>query len=132
VQDTTPTGARATVERYLEEVLNLKDLAVASELILNEHFRQKVSAFVTSFPDLETTVHHIVVEGDLVAAHISGRATHRDTFQGMPATGKKWDATCSAFYRVIDGRIVDAWVNWDLLTIMEQIGAIRRTEAASA
>jgi predicted ester cyclase len=47
-------------------------------------------------------------------------------------TGRRWAATCSAFYRVVDERIVDSWMNWDLLGILEQLGGVRRAETASA
>jgi hypothetical protein len=29
------------------------------------------------------------------------------------------------------GRIVDSWLNWDLLGILEQVGGVRRAETAS-
>jgi hypothetical protein len=42
---------------------------------------------------------------------------------GQP-TGKTWKATCNAHYRVANGKIVDFWVNWDWLSIMQQLGAV--------
>jgi len=33
-------------------------------------------------------------------------------------------------YQVADGRIVNAWINWDWLAIMEAIGAVSWNEAA--
>lgn len=125
-------GPKRVVERYLEEVLNRKDPGAAEELISNRSFEQRVAAFLNAFPDLEVKLDSVVAEGSSVAVHLTGQATHLAPFQGMPATGKRWSATCSALYEVADGRIADAWVNWDLLTIMEQIGAVRRTEGASA
>lgn len=126
------SGARSVVERYLGEVLERKDADAGERLISNETLKQKVMAFLVAFPDLEITAHKIVTEGSLVACHLAGAATHRAPFQGIPASGKRWTATCSAFYEVADGRIADAWINWDLLSIMEQIGGVRRTEGASA
>lgn len=126
------TDPKQVVERYLDEVLNRKNPKAADELIWNETLKQRVSAFLSAFPDLEVTTQHLLAEGDTVAAHLSSQATHQGAFQGMPPTGKRWTATCSALYQVRDGRIADSWVNWDLLAIMEQIGAVRRTESASA
>lgn len=126
------TDPKQVVERYLDEVLNRKNPKAADELIWNETLKQRVSAFLSAFPDLEVTTQHLLAEGDTVAAHLSAQATHQGAFQGMPPTGKRWTATCSALYQVRDGRIADSWVNWDLLAIMEQIGAVRRAESASA
>ena len=33
---------------------------------------------------------------------------------------------------VLGGRITRAWVNWDLVAVMEQIGCIERAATASA
>jgi predicted ester cyclase len=51
-------------------------------------------------------------------------------FRGYPPSGKKWQATASAWYQVGDGRIVNAWINWDWLAILEAIGAVSWSEAA--
>jgi predicted ester cyclase len=73
-----------------------------------------------------------VVEDELVAAHLTGRGTHQGLFQGVPATGRGWQADCIAVYRVHDGRITEGWVQWDLLALMEQLGAIVRAPTVSA
>jgi len=124
--------ARRVVERYLDEVLNGHRPASSEELISSETFRQRVEMFRRSFPDLVVTPQVMVANGDYVAVHLTGRATHRGIFQGVPATGRAWSATCSAVYRVEDGRIADFWVNWDVLAILEQLGAVQRPASASA
>jgi steroid delta-isomerase-like uncharacterized protein len=119
------------VERYLEEVLNGHDLAALDELVADGTLKQRVRLFLNAFPDLEVTPRLVVADGDLVAVNLTGHGTHEGTFQGVPPTGRRWAATCSSFYRVADGRIADAWVNWDLLGILEQLGGVRRAETAS-
>lgn len=123
---------RKVVERYLEEVLVLGDPDAAVELIGNPVLRQRVDAFRGAFPDLALTLRHIVAEGPVVAVDLTAKATHTGPFQGVPATGRAWTATCSAFYLVDTDRIVDFWITWDLLTILEQIGGVERTALASA
>ena len=119
------------VERYVEEVLNGHDLAALDELVADATLRQRVRLFLEAFPDLEVEPKLVVSEGNLVAVNLIGRGTHRGTFQGVPPTGRRWAATCSAFYRLEDGRIDDAWINWDVLGILEQVGGVRRAETAS-
>src|SRR5215207_5360117 len=119
------------VERYVEEVLNGHDLGALDELVADETLRQRVRLFLQAFPDLEVEPKLVVSEGNLVAVNLIGRGTHQGTFQGVPPTGRRWAATCSAFYRVADGRIVDSWLNWDLLGILEQVGGVRRADTAS-
>jgi predicted ester cyclase len=119
------------VERYLEEVLNGHDLGTLDELVADETLKQRVRLFLEAFPDLEVVTSLLVTEGDLVGVNLTGRGTHEGTFQGVPPTGRRWAATCSAFFRVSDGRIADYWINWDELGILEQLGGVRRAETAS-
>jgi steroid delta-isomerase-like uncharacterized protein len=119
------------VERYLEEVLNGHDLAALDELVADETLKQRVRLFLEAFPDLQVTPNLVVANGELVAVNLVARGTHEGTFQGVPPTGRRWAATCSAFYRVENGRIADAWINWDLLGILDQLGGVRRAETAS-
>jgi quercetin dioxygenase-like cupin family protein len=44
------------------------------------------------------------------------------------AATEEESATCTANYHVDDGRITRAWVNWDLVAVMEQIGCIERRD----
>jgi len=120
------------VSRYVDDVLMGGNLLALEELVSNQEFRQRVVSFRRAFPDLVITSRLVISEGDLVAVHLTGRGTHRDILQGVPATGRVWTAGCSALYRVEKGRIADAWVNWDLLAILEQIGGITRAATASA
>jgi predicted ester cyclase len=53
-------------------------------------------------------------------------------FQGCPATGREWSASCTAIYRIEHGRIVDFSDNWDWLGVMEQLGTIHRAATASS
>lgn len=124
--------AQDVVLRYVQEVLSGQGPATSRDLVSNETFRQRVETFRSAFPDLVVIPHVVVSNGEYVAVHASGRGTHRGIFQGVPPTGRTWSATCSALYRVENGRIADFWVNWDLLTILEQLGAIQRSAGASA
>ncbi len=127
----TPRPAEV-VRRYLDEVLGEGDMGALEELVSNEEFARRVVGFRQAFPDLSIKTELLISEGDLVAVHVIGRGTHRSVFQGVPATNRPWSAGCSALYRVRDGRIADFWVNWDLLSILEQTGGVTRASTASA
>lgn len=122
----------AVVHRYIAEVLNGGNPNALDELVANDALMQRVTGFLAAFPDLAVTTHLVIAEEDTVAVHTTARATHQGTFQGMPATGRQWSASATGLYRVRGNRIVDFWVNWDLLTIMEQIGGVQRARTASA
>lgn len=123
--------ARVVVERYLAEVENGDDPDLA-DLVASEELRQRVRSLRAAFPDLRIQTVVLLSENDLVAGHFIARGTHRGLFQGVPTTGQAWEAHCTAVYRVENDRIAEAWVTWDHLSLMEQLGAIRRVQTVSA
>ena len=124
--------ARAVIERYLHDVLATARSGAADGIVADANLRQSLESFRRAFGDLDVMPNVIVSAGDHVAVHLSAHGTHRGIFQGVPPTGRPWTAGCSAVYRVARGRIVDSWVTWDELAILEQIGAIRRPPGSSA
>jgi len=126
------SGARLVVERHLREVLGGDGPAGVEDLVSNPIYSHQIRAFRSAFPDLSVESQQVVAERDLVAVHGVASATHRGMFQGLPSTGRQWRAPFTAMYRVSDGRITDFWVTWDLLSIMEQLGGVRRSAEASA
>lgn len=125
----TPTDV---VRRFLDELQAGTDRAAIAALVSDPGLRTRVTSFHTAFPDLRVATHLLIARDDLVAVHLTGRATHQGTFQGVPPTGRPWSATCTAIYRVTDGRISESWVDWDKLAIVEQIGGFTRVATASA
>jgi predicted ester cyclase len=43
---------------------------------------------------------------------------------GMAATGKQATVTGITIDRIVDGRFVESWTNWDTLGLMQQLGVI--------
>jgi predicted ester cyclase len=117
--------AKSVVTRYAEE-------ALSPELVSDLRLAQRDRAFREAFPDLELRPVAMVAAGDLVAAHLAARGTHLGLFQGVPPTGRSWAAGCTALYRVEAGRIAEAWVTWDQLALLEQLGAVARSATVSA
>lgn len=125
-------SAPSVVERFLDEVVNGARPESARDLVHSEPLRQRVAALRSAFPDLRVSVDRVVAEGRYVAVHVNGSGTHAGSFQGAPATGRFWSSTCTAIYEVDERGIVDFWMNWDMLDILEQLRVVRRAADASA
>jgi steroid delta-isomerase-like uncharacterized protein len=130
---------KALVRRYVEEVLNKKNLALIDELFASNFIDHDSSmpeargpAGVkglaamahAAFPDLQFTVKDMVAEGDKVVYRYSLRGTHKGDFMGIAATGKQINVTGIHIYRVSDGKLQEEWENWDMLGLMRQLGAL--------
>jgi predicted ester cyclase len=123
---------KRVVQRFLAEVLTGAGPGISDELVANEELRQRTRGLRAAFPDLEVETRLLLVEEDLVAGHFIGRGTHLGIFQGVPPTGRAWEARWTAVYRVEDDRIADAWMTWDYLSLLEQLAAVERVATVSA
>lgn len=81
--------------------------------------------FLRAFPDRKGGNHYARV-GDGAYAAVSGwpsmTMTHRDTYLGVPATGKALTLRVMDFYRVKDGLIAENWVLLDYIDLLAQMG----------
>ena len=80
--------------------------------------------FRTGFPDFHDTIDLQLAEGDLVATRFTSTGTHTGPFQGIGPTGRELSWTGMVIDRVQDDRIVESWGSWDMLDMLQQLGAI--------
>jgi len=135
-----PEENKALALRLLEEAWNQGNLDVVDETIaadfvlldpLNpglsvspESTKEFVAMFRTAFPDANHTVESVIAEGDKVAVGYTFVGTHEGEYMGVPPTGKQVTYTQIDIHRFADGKIVETWVEWDALGLMQQLGVI--------
>ncbi|MGA7241480.1 MAG: ester cyclase [Bryobacteraceae bacterium] len=86
-----------------------------------EGFYPFYDLLMTALSDLRITVHDTIAEHDRICVRWSCVAKHTGDGLGIPPTGKAINVTGISLLRVADGRLVEAWQNWDMLGLMEQI-----------
>jgi steroid delta-isomerase-like uncharacterized protein len=82
--------------------------------------------FRGAFPDIEVFVEDTIAEGDRVAARCTVRATHAGDQLGFAATQKPMQITGITIVRVRDGKIVEAWNNFDFMSMFQQLGTLQK------
>lgn len=90
-------------------------------------FRDFVNTYLTGFPDGTITVDDQIAEGELVATRWTGRGTNTGELMGMPATGREITVGGITYSRIADGKAREAWIIWDTLAMMQQLGAVPET-----
>lgn len=95
--------------------------------------KQFLAAINSAFADIHHNLGDILAEGDdKVAIRWNITAAHKGEFQGVPPSGKKVSFGSMHFLTIKDGKIVEHWVNADMMELMQQIGAIPAETHASA
>jgi steroid delta-isomerase-like uncharacterized protein len=88
-------------------------------------FKPFFRKFREAFPEIEVVVEDTVAEGDKVAARCTVRGRHRGDTLGFAATQAPVEFTGICIGRIRDGKIVEAWNNFDFMTMFQQLGALQ-------
>ena len=133
---------REFIERWFEEVWNKGRADAIDEMFAKEGIAHGLSdesgqplrgpeafkvfhkKFREAFPNIIVTVEDTVVEGDKLAARCSVRGQHTGDSLGYAATQKPVEFTGMTIVRIRDGKIVEAWNNFDFLNMYQQMGVI--------
>ena len=139
--DTTDNAA--LVRRWFEEVWNSGREEAIDELFGEEGvahgladetgtplrgpagFKPFFRKFREAFPEIEVVVEETIAEGDRVAARCNVRGRHRGDTLGFKATDSPVEFTGISIVRVREGKIVEAWNNFDFMSMFRQLGALR-------
>jgi steroid delta-isomerase-like uncharacterized protein len=89
-----------------------------------EAMKSFVTEFRSAFPDFHDSIDIQVAEGELVVTRFTSMGTHRGTFMGVESTNRELVWTGITIDRVSGGKIVESWANWDMMGMMQQLGAI--------
>lgn len=130
---------KAIARRFREELWNTGDPALLGRLFERdcvlraripfttdftrgpEAVGQLVLLYRIAFSDLRMTIEDLVAEGDLVVTRWSGSGRHTGDLVGLAPTGRQIFTTGMDMLRIRDGKIVEGWVSWDVLALIEQL-----------
>lgn len=131
---------KALCRRCHDEVFNQGKLNVADEIIAPDFIwygpglppdmprgPDGVKIFATllrtAFPDLKLATEASIAEGDSVVNRWIFRGTHKGAIMGILPTGKKVKITGVDIFRVRANKIIENRQEWDLLGLLQQLGA---------
>jgi predicted ester cyclase len=69
-------------------------------------------------------IEDMIAEGDKVAARCSVRGKHEGEFMGRSATQSPVEFTGMTIVRIANGKIVEAWNNFDFMNLHKQVGLL--------
>lgn len=120
-------GREEAIEEMFDEEGIAHGLAGESDAPLRgpANFKDFHRRFRGAFDGLEVVVDDVISEGDRVAARCTVRARHEGDTLGFAATSRPVEFTGMTFARVRGGKIVEAWNNFDFMSMFQQLGALR-------
>jgi steroid delta-isomerase-like uncharacterized protein len=94
-----------------------------------ESYKQHIQTCRTGFPDLKFTIEDTIAERNEVVLHWTAHGTHRGEFLGMAGTNKSATVSGTSIVRIEKNKIVEQWSDWNLLSLMEQLGLAAPSQA---
>jgi predicted ester cyclase len=92
------------------------------------HRNRSQRRLLPAFPDLNITIEDQIAEGDKVVTRWVGRGTQQGELQGIPPTGKQATTSGIAIDRIVSGKLVETWDQFDALGMMQQLGVVPTPE----
>lgn len=78
--------------------------------------------FRDTFSEMHVSVEDTIAEGDKLCVRWECTGRHTGHGLGVAPTGKTIHVTGISIIRIAGAMFVEAWQNWDMLGLMEQIG----------
>ena len=116
-----------TLSNRVAQVISKGDLDALDELMspeLAEEFKRDIAEIRRAFPDYGGINVDQIAEGEKVANRFMFLGTHLGEFERVAPTGKRVEFIGHSIDRVVEGKIVESWVEVDMLGVMEQLGAV--------
>lgn len=132
---------RGLGKRWFEEVWNKRRREAIAEMLAPravlhegneecvgpEGFYPFFDRLTAAFSEFHVTVHETIADGDRVCVRWSCECKHTGELMGIPPTHRLIHVTGITIMRIVNGRMVEGWQNWDMLGMLEQIQSLRRS-----
>jgi steroid delta-isomerase-like uncharacterized protein len=130
---------KSIVRRWVEEGWNKRNTALIDQLFTPNFYQHEtgpetvnssetlkpfVAGYLSAFPDLQFTIEDLIAEGDKVVWRFKATGNNTGPFMGGPVTGKSIAVTGTITFRLEDSRMAEAWLNLDVLGLLQQVGII--------
>lgn len=98
--------------------------------------REIAEHWIAGFPDCTFHLSHLIADDALVAALMPWTGTQTGPVLGLPPTGRPVHVGQIVIFRVVDGKITEAWEEWDEYRMRQQLGdlsaSLEAAESSSA
>jgi steroid delta-isomerase-like uncharacterized protein len=137
----SPQSNLSLCRAFLQTVVNQGEIALAEHFIAADSIHHELGAvapecrgpqamadFVElyrwAFPDLHLRIDDMVASGDRVVTRWRLEGTQDGPLMGIAPSGRRVSVEGIRIDRIEGGKIAESWVQWDVLGMLEQIGAL--------
>jgi steroid delta-isomerase-like uncharacterized protein len=116
-------GKTERLDQYIAKDCRYRDPVFPSLAPGVESLKKHITMCRNAFPDLRFSLDDMIAERDEVVVHWTANGTQEGQFLGVAPTRKTAMVGGTSIYRIKNQKIVEQAADWNLLTLLEQLGA---------
>ena len=116
-------GKTERLDQYIAKDCSYRDPVFPSLAPGVESLKRHITMCRNAFPDLRFSLDDMIAERDEVVVHWTAHGTQEGQFLGVAPTRKTATVGGTSIYRIKNQKIVEQAADWNLLTLLEQLGA---------
>src|SRR5262245_45480300 len=89
-----------------------------------DDYKQWATALLSGLSNVRVIIDDLVAEPGKAVKIWTACGLHDNSFAGIPPTGKEIQFSGVSVYRLADDQIVESWYVYDMLGLLQQLGAI--------
>lgn len=135
VQTRPETVNKEIIRDLYENILNNRKLELLNDVISPDYkgieggmgvtgFTNTVLSVIEGFPDIRWTIDNMISAEDKVIVRWHWHGTNSAPFRGLPASNKEITDNAIVIYQLVDGKIINSWLQGDRLGVLLQMGII--------
>jgi steroid delta-isomerase-like uncharacterized protein len=137
---TAPSVVKTLARRFVDEVINARDLdAALTELVAEGFIEQNpfpgqgegraglgdvLAGMFAAFPDLRWEPQEMIAEGECVMSFSIWTGTHSGDFMGIPATGRSVSVEAWTVDWFRNGQLAESRIIMDVIGLLTQLGVL--------
>ena len=110
------------LDKIMEPEIVVHDDGYPEDIVGLEALKNYYAGNHKAFPDLHATIDEMIVKGDKMVVLWTITGTNTGPLGELLPTGKKVRFSGVAIDRVVNGKVVEEWVFWNVLDILQQLG----------
>ena len=116
------TANLALLDQVFDAAVVVHDCSAPADIHGLDSLKSYYEESHTGFPDFKIAFDDVLVSGDNIIVKWTITGTHTGLLRGLPPTGRGVRFSGLAIDRVADGRIVEEWVYFNVLDLLQQLG----------
>ncbi len=108
-------------ELYSPEIIR-HEVNIQEDLVGTQEYKDNVIWVRTAYPDFNVATDNLFVKDDLVVLRWTVTGTHTGNRGDLPATGISVQFSGVVINRIVDGKIVEEWVYFNMADVLKQLG----------